>query len=131
MNELMLLQGITMLGFLVLLLICVVLWQRMRRYQSEIDRLGRAVEEVKRNLHALCSSAVGVNRRMVKLEQGERELYQRQDHIEQQGTTDRPYAEAIRIAQQGGSAERLVEEFGLSRSEADLIVMLHGMKELS
>lgn len=127
----MLLQGITLIGFVVLLLAVAVQWHRIRRYQSEIDRLGRDIDEVKRNLHALCSGAVGVNRRMVKLEQGERELHQRQEHIEQQGTTDRPYAEAIRVAQQGGKADRLVEEFGLSKSEADLIVMLHGVKELS
>ncbi|KRT58260.1 DUF2802 domain-containing protein, partial [endosymbiont of Ridgeia piscesae] len=36
-----------------------------------------------------------------------------------------PYAEAIRLVQQGASAEQLVNELGISGGEADLIVMLH------
>jgi hypothetical protein len=42
--------------------------------------------------------------------------------------SDRPYGEAIQLVQRGASASDLVKELGLSRSEADLVVMLHGSK---
>ena len=40
----------------------------------------------------------------------------------------RAYDEAIAMAREGGSAEEIVRAWGLSRGEADLIVMMHGAR---
>ncbi|MCW8847661.1 MAG: DUF2802 domain-containing protein [Sedimenticola sp.] len=79
------------------------------------------------NLNALCTGAVGVDQRVNNLERTGRDLAHRQESIESQ-QQDRPYGEAIQLVQQGANASRLVEELGLSRSEADLVVMLHSSK---
>ena len=120
------------IGFIAAVLITLLFyWLTNRRFQREIDRLTREVDELKRTLNALCSSAVGVDRRMGRLEVGKRELQQRQETIEQHTKSDHPYADAIKVAQKGATASQLVEEFEISRNEADLIVMLHGAKEVS
>jgi hypothetical protein len=50
----------------------------------------------------------------------------RQENIETHQPGDRPYGEAIQMVHQGAAKSRLVEELGLSKSEAELLVTLHG-----
>ncbi len=100
-------------------------WQNDR-----IDELGKQTEQLTTTINALCASAVGVDKRVIKLERNGRDLIYRQEHIEtSQQPGDRPYGEAIEMAQKGARASRLVEELGLSESEAELLVMLHGVKK--
>lgn len=121
-----------LVGFIInALLIAVVYWLMDRRYRSEVDKLNQEMVELKRSLNALCSSAVGVDRRMGLLEQYNRDLQQHQETIGQQTKSDHPYVDAIKVAQKGATANQLVDEFEISRNEADLIVMLHGVKEVS
>jgi septal ring factor EnvC (AmiA/AmiB activator) len=115
---------------------CLVLFffrrqaKRIDLQNSRIDELGKQIEQLTTTINVLCASAVGVDRRVVKLERNGRDLVFRQEHIESsQQPGDRPYGEAIEMAQKGARASRLVEELGLSKSEADLLVMLHGMKK--
>ena len=46
--------------------------------------------------------------------------------MEERQRIARPYDEAIRLVRQGATAQRLVEELGLSQGEADLLIILHG-----
>ncbi len=101
-----------------------------RKLSAQNARLASELDMLRQDFNALCSGAVGVNKRVLRLEQRGRDLQQRQDSMEQQQKpSQRPYGEAIQLVQKGADAARLVEEFGLSRSEAELIVMLHGMRE--
>ena len=100
------------------------------KFRSQNARLVRDLDLLRSDFNALCAGAVGVDKRVLRLEQRGRDLQHRQETIEQrQNTSQRPYGEAIHQVQKGADAIRLVEEFGLSRSEADLIVMLHGERE--
>jgi len=102
----------------------------IRSQNSRIQELAKQTEQLTSNINALCASAVGVDRRVVKLERNGRDLVFRQEHIESsQQPGDRPYGEAIEMAQKGARTSRLVEELGLSESEAELLVMLHGVKK--
>lgn len=101
----------------------------IRRQNSRITDLDKQVEQLSSTINALCSGAVGVNKRVVKLERSGRDLVHRQESIESIHTDDRPYGEAIQMVQKGADASRLVDELGMSVSEADLLVMLHGMKK--
>ncbi len=97
-----------------------------RRFRNELSSLRGEVETLKQSVGALCSSAVGVDKRVIRLERRGRDLEERQETIEHNKAGDHPpYAEAIRLVQQGASAEQLVNELGISGGEADLIVMLH------
>ncbi len=104
---------------------------KMIQWQNDrIDELGKQTEQLTSTINALCASAVGVDKRVIKLERHGRDLTYRQEHIEtSQQPGDRPYGEAIEMAQKGARPSRLIEELGLSKSEAELLVMLHGVKK--
>ncbi|MCF6281617.1 MAG: DUF2802 domain-containing protein [Candidatus Polarisedimenticolaceae bacterium] len=131
MNNLFSSNLIVLIGGAIVLLVVIAQWLAHQRYKVKLEQLNQDVEKLRSTLNALCSSAVGVDRRMNKLEQDKIELQQRQETIEQHSRSDRPYAEAIRLAQQGAAASKLVDEFNMSSNEADLIVMLHGVKQVS
>ena len=117
--------GVILLG-LVLLLVWMLLAERRQREKSE--RLLREVETLKQTVGALCSSAVGVDRRVNRLERKGRDLEERQENIESNHLqTDRPYADAIRRVKEGASAEELIQELGISHGAADLLIMMHGL----
>ncbi len=102
----------------------------IRLQDNRIEELGKQIEQLTTTVNVLCASAVGVDKRVIKLERNGRDLTYRQESIESsQHTVDRTYGEAIQMAQRGARASRLVEELGLSESEAELLVMLHGMKK--
>ena len=103
----------------------VFLFLRVASQQQKIDRAEAQIQSLVDNLNAVCSGAVGLDHRVGRLEQNGRELATRQESIESQAQSDQPYGEAIRLVQQGATASELVEKLGLSRSEADLVAMLH------
>ncbi|MCU7795858.1 MAG: DUF2802 domain-containing protein [Candidatus Thiodiazotropha sp. (ex Myrtea spinifera)] len=89
----------------------------------------RDIETLKQTVGALCSSAVGVDKRVNKLERHGRDLEERQEYYEQQNQAgDPPYTDAIRMVQDGAGPEQLIRELGISRDAADLIIMMHGIK---
>lgn len=111
------------------LLLLLIQARTIRRQNNRITEMTKQIEQLVTTATALCAGAVGVDRRVVKLERNSRDLAHRQESIEsQQHTADRPYGEAIQMVQKGAVASRLVDELGLSNSEAELLVMLHGMK---
>ncbi len=102
----------------------------VRWQNSRIDELGKQVEQLTTTINVMCASAVGVDKRVIKLERNGRDLTYRQEHIESsQQPGDRPYGQAIEMVHKGAGASRLIEELGLSKSEAELLVMLHGVKK--
>lgn len=100
-------------------------WQNER-----IEELGKQVEHLTANINVLCASAVGVDRRVIKLERSGRDLIHRQEHIESsQQPGDRPYGKAIEMVHKGAGVSRLMKELDMSKSEAELLVRLHGAKK--
>ncbi|WJW74550.1 DUF2802 domain-containing protein [Thiohalobacter sp. IOR34] len=97
-----------------------------RRLAVDCQRLEGELERVGQDLAGLCKSSVGAGDHLMQLEYRVRRLTERQDQAELRGAGDRPYSHAIQRVQQGASAETLIEECGLTRGEAELILMLHG-----
>ena len=108
-------------------LILLVLLERHRR--TNIAQLERDLETLKQTVGALCSSAVGVDRRVNRIERQGRALEERQDNIVSHQQMDPPYADAIRMVKEGADSEALVKKLGLSHGAADLIIMMHGIKK--
>ena len=120
------------LALLVLLGICLVVVAgvalRQRRLSRRLERAQSQIEALSDNFNALCAGAAGVDQRLLQVEQQGRDLAKRQENLDERQRGGQPYGEAIQKVHQGATAEQLVEEFGLSQSEAELVVMLHGMK---
>ncbi len=106
-----------------------ILLSRLRKSDIQLAEARAQIERLSSNLSALCAGTAGINRRINQLEQQNRALQMRQEQIESQGQGDCSYGDAIQMVRHGATAPRLVEELGLGHHEANLIVMLHGMKE--
>jgi hypothetical protein len=121
------------IAILILLLLMIAQWVLQRRAESRqresLAQYKRDIDTLKQTVGALCSSAVGVDRRVNRLEQMGRDLEERQETIEQHSQQgDPPYSDAIRRVQEGAGVEELISELGISRDAADLIIMMHGIK---
>jgi hypothetical protein len=104
-----------------------------RRKSERLAEQSKEIQTLKQTVAALCSSAVGVDRRVNRLERQGRDLEERQDNIEHsklQGDREPPYSDAISMVRAGAGPEQLIEELGISRDAADLIIMIHGTKHI-
>ena len=106
------------------------------RLAAELAALRERLEESERqqvlmqqSISGLTAGAVGMDRRMRRVEATEKWLSERQETMENQQAAEQPYHQAIRLVKQGATARRLVEELSLSESEADLLVRLHGLRD--
>ena len=114
--------GLTLSGF-------IWLYIYVRGQKQELSVALSRLESLESSLNALCIGAVGVDQRVSRLERQSRDLTHRQETMETQHKSDRPFGKAIEMVHKGASANQLIEELGLSRGEADLVVMLHGLKQ--
>ena len=103
--------------------------RRLAAQLARADRLQRELELVRQSISGLTAGAVGMDRRMQRLEVREKVLSERQETYENQQADEQPYGHAIRLVQQGAGVGRLVEELDLGESEAQLIVRLHGQRD--
>jgi hypothetical protein len=108
-------------------------WRELRALraclQERIDAVAQRQELAQQSISGLTAGALGMDRRLRRVEATEKWLSDRQETIENQQAAEQPYSQAIRLVQQGASARRLVEELALSESEAELLVRLHGLRD--
>jgi len=107
------------------------LHRRLQAQRARADELQQQLELVRQSISGLTAGAVGMDRRMQQLEARERQLSERQETFEIQQADEQPYGQAIRLVQQGAGAARLVEELDLGESEAELIVRMHGRRDIA
>ena len=126
----------SLLNAVAMLLLALSAWsavavinKRLAAERARSDDLEQQLELVRQSIRGLITGAVGVDRRVNRLEARERLLTERQETYEIQNSEDQPYGHAIRLVQQGAGIGRLVQELELSESEADLIVRLHGQRD--
>lgn len=106
-----------------------VLLRRLAEQTARAAQLQQQMTLVSQSITGLTAGAVGMDRRMRRLQAREKVLTERQETYDIQQADDQPYSHAIRLVQQGAATSRLIEELGLSESEADLILRLHGRRE--
>ncbi len=106
-----------------------VLHRRLAEQTARAAQLQQQMTLVSQSISGLTAGAVGMDRRMRRLQAREKVLTERQETYDIQQADDQPYSHAIRLVQQGAATSRLIEELGLSESEAELILRLHGRRE--
>ncbi|MGA7800326.1 MAG: DUF2802 domain-containing protein [Gammaproteobacteria bacterium] len=115
----------------VLFALQLLLWLALRRQRVRERRRLDDVQRLEKDVAALCSAANGVGERLVRIEDLVRRLTERHDQLELRAGADRHYGQAIRLVQGGAGVDELIASCGLTRGEADLIVMLHGVARAS
>ena len=111
-----------LLAFLVVFL----MW-RLRVREQDDERLHQEVQRLRDDLGALCSGAVGVSERVARIEQRLQRVSERQEQMESSTPESQPYDKAVELARKGATADELVAKCGLTKGEADLVVMMHRM----
>jgi phage shock protein A len=86
--------------------------------------LKQRIQSLEQELAALCSAAVGAGEHVVRLEQQVHRLTERQNQLELRASSERPYSQASQLVNRGANTEELVETCGLTRGEAELLVMM-------
>jgi predicted nucleic acid-binding Zn-ribbon protein len=117
---------------LVAVAVLAVVVQRGRPCQLRLERKlaeqAREISTLRDDLGALCSGAVGVSERVARLEQRLRRIRERQEQLELAGSEPQPYEQAIDLALRGASVEEVATRCGISRGEAELVVMMNRME---
>ncbi len=105
--------------------VAIYLYLQGRRWMLEAEANQRVLQA---DMRALASSAVGVGERVRELEQRLRLLADRQEQQALSEPASQSYQQARKLAQRGADTEELVEIYGLTQGEAELIAMLNRME---
>lgn len=106
---------------LVIFLILRRIYVLQRRYKTllaTVDRLQKESSDHANQLDALKT-------RVAELGEQLKHTRERQDQLEQRETLLRTYDPAIQLAHKGADVDELISACGLSKGEAELIMMLH------
>jgi hypothetical protein len=102
--------------------------RRARALAGDLAERGSDLRErvhlLEQELGALCSASVGAGEHLVKMEQQVRRITERQDQLEMRAGAERPYSRASELVNRGAGIDELVERCGLTRGEAELLVMM-------
>ena len=131
MNEpsLLLLLG-SVMGLIVAAL--VVLFAQVRRLphalqqQAELQRVRQ--EQLTRDLATFQQGSIRMGEELTSLRLQLKRLEDKQLKLETQDPQSLPYSQAARLVGMGASIEDLTQSCGLSKSEAELFVKLHGTR---
>lgn len=91
---------------------------------EELQATQQRVQQLEQELSALCSASSGVGGHVVRLEQQVQRINERQNVLELRTCGDRPYSQASQLVHNGADIEELVGSCGLTRGEAELLVMM-------
>jgi hypothetical protein len=121
----MILTAVVVLGLVAVQTLVLMNSRRSRcDMGAELYSLRERLQQTEQELAALCSAAVGAGDHVIKLEQQVQRMIERQNLIELRAAGSRPYTEASQLIHEGANVEELVESCGLTRGEAELLVMM-------
>ena len=130
-----------MLSVAVVLVLSLFAFKRQRTLQQ--NQL-LSMQSLQHDLRALANAAVGVGGRVLEIERHQRKrppvavavqeqpaVYTETAPVEYYNSSNQPYEQAIRMAHTGASIEDIVNVCGLSKSEAELVSMMHRLDKAS
>lgn len=99
-----------------------------RRQQAEAElRHNEAMAQLRSEMRALSSSAVGVGRKLTELEHQVEQVAEARDEPEPAvaGRAEKPYQMAAMLLQRGADIEELMSVCEITRGEAELLASLY------
>ncbi len=108
---------------LVLVLLQAASVIRLRRAYRALRAESAALQN---ELSALCAGASGVGAHLSRLDQQVMRLGERQDNLEAHDSMHREYDRAVKLVRDGSGVEEIMAQCNLIRTEAELLMRLHG-----
>lgn len=124
---------VTLLIVLSALAVTALVYQGYLLYQSRLTvaelaydgrDLRERLQQIEQEIGALCSASMGAGEHVVRLEQQVQRIVERQNQLDMRVNVERPYSQASQLVNRGANIEELVETCGLTRGEAELLVMM-------
>lgn len=133
--------------FVAIVLVMSLFSFKRQRKQQHDQQL--SMQSLQRDLRALANAAVGVGGRVLEIERHQRkhpnvvtmreqspqlqpkELNSNSTSVDFYNSYNQPYEQAISMAQSGTSIEDIVNVCGISKSEAELVSMMHRLDKAS
>ena len=128
-RSLLLMLGL-FLGVLVAAQIGALMAQRRVAMQQMAmqERLDGRIDKLSQKLGEYQQSNIRMGEELLALREKLNQLENKQQRLEQQDVQTMPYNQASRLVSMGASLDDLMQACGLSRSEAELMLKLHGNK---
>ena len=128
-RSLLLMLGL-FLGVLVAAQIGALMAQRRVAMQQMAmqERLDGRIDKLSQKLAEYQQSNIRMGEELLALREKLNQLENKQQRLEQQDVQTMPYNQASRLVSMGASLDDLMQACGLSRSEAELMLKLHGNK---
>lgn len=126
-RSILLLLGL-LLGVLVAALAAALLGQRRaaRQQKEQGARLDDRIDKLTHRLTEYQQGNIRMGEELIALREKLTQLELKQQRLEQHDVKNLPYNQATRLVSMGASLDDLIQSCGLSRSEAELMLKLHG-----
>lgn len=112
-----------------LVLITIVALVRSFLLQSRLTKLeknsGERISKLENELSAMLDGNLGMGNQLSELQRDLKDAKEKLQQLEQRDLGAMPYNQAVRLVSNGATVDQLINQCGLSRSEADLIMLLH------
>jgi hypothetical protein len=105
-----------------------VLSRSNRLWRARCVAVESSMAAMRRELELMASISLKTGRRVKRMEHEYAGVADRVELVELRGSVQ-SFEQAIDSARRGADSGRLTEQFGLSRTEADLVTRLHGRKK--
>ncbi len=115
-----------------LVIIAVIVWLvfEYKKLKQEYQTLSEYIQRNSTDIAGLCSAAVSVDKQISLNDQKFNDIFEKLAEFEvqqqQQQNVSQPYHSAIQMVKNGAVEEELIEQCGLSKEEAILLIRLHG-----
>jgi hypothetical protein len=106
----------------------LIAMRAVSRWRRRCSAVESDLAAVRRELELVASISVKAGRRVQRVEQEYSGVADRIDQVELRGNMN-AFDQAIEFARRGADPDKLAQQFGLSRGEADLVMRLHGRKK--
>lgn len=93
-------------------------------FREQCGDASERIHQLEQELGALCNASVGAGEHVLRLEQQMQRIIERQNGLEMRSAGDRPYNQASQLVNRGANIDELVDSCGLTRGEAELLVMM-------
>jgi Protein of unknown function (DUF2802) len=101
-----------------------------RGWQARCIAVESSLSAMRRELELMASISLKTGRRVKRMEHEYAGVADRVELVELRGSVQ-SFDQAIDSARRGADSGKLTEQFGLSRTEADLVTRLHGRKKIA
>ena len=102
------------------------------RLRAQMAKQQESLGNLQNDVATLCSGAVNLGEHLAHLQQSTQKLGRRQDELELKGPSSGDnYRHAARLMGKGVELEEVMEDCGLARGEAELLVLAQRLEKAS